>query len=399
MSSPTIIHTITPGDHFSPRTGSAIPTVVNSLASAAIASGDTKQYVVIDGSTYRPRYGSAEIVEYTGVRAPSGCTRRLDALLGAIGGSRPATASYYRPIADAVRALPPGIVLAHNAPVLVRLLRNTDHRVVLYAHNELLRTYSRAEAGRMLDGAAAIICVSESLARSTRARLPRQLADRVQVVHNGADTLRFAPPARAAPVDATALIPSVSPDGRVRVLFVGRVIPDKGAEILVRAATMVRSRNVEFLIVGSAGFARDAPLSDYERQLRQLAGGSAASIRFEPFVDRQSLPTLLSDADVFVVPSRWPDPCPLTVGEGLASGLPIVASRIGGIAEIVAPTSRLVPPDDPAALAREIESLAEDAELRRWMGAEARAWAEAHDWAWAWGNLKVALVEAGRLRS
>ncbi|MEI5583931.1 MULTISPECIES: glycosyltransferase family 4 protein [unclassified Agromyces] len=397
MPGPSIIHAITPGDHFSPRTGSAIPTVVHGIASAAVASGDAPHRVVIDGSTYRPRYDSAEVVEYTGAPAPAGRARRLDVLRGALGGSRPAIAAYYRPVADAIRGLAPGVVLAHNAPVLVDLLEGSGHRVVLYAHNELLRTYTRAEAGRMLQSAAAIVCVSDSLADATRARLPRPLADRVRVVRNGSDTTRFVPwtDRSAELTEGAAPRPAPVQSGeRVRVLFVGRVIPDKGADVLVRAAALVNDPSVEFVVVGSAGFARDAPLSEYEARLRRLAQRSSASIRFEPFVDRASLPAVLADAEVFVIPSRWPDPCPLTVGEGLASGLPIVASRIGGIPEIVPPSSRLVPPGDPAALAREIESLASDPELRRRVGAESRAWAEAHDWTWAWGVLKGALADA-----
>ncbi len=379
-----VIHTITPGDHFSPRTGSAIPTVVHGMAGAASTLGDVRHKVIIDSSTFRPRYSSADVIEYTGNRQPSRMERRLDAVRGWLGGTRPAIATYYHPIAAVLREQPPATVLAHNAPVLVRLLRDSHHRVVLYAHNELLRTYSRAEAGRMLDGAAAIVCVSDSLAESTRRRLPGHLADRVLVVHNGTDTAQFTPtPAHSAG----------SADRRIHVLFVGRVIPEKGVDVLVRAAALVRNRDVEFTIVGSAGFARDASLSDYEQELRRIAADGSAQVTFEPFIDRDELPRLLASADVFVVPSRWPDPCPLTVGEALASGLPVIASRIGGIPEIVAPSSVLVPPGDPGVLANEIEALAGNRQLRDQMAADGRSWAESHDWAWAWQSLRSVLAD------
>ena len=133
MSQRAIIHTITPGDHFSPRTGSAIPTVVDGLASAALAAGGPRHSVVIDRSTYVPRYPSADILEYEGVRCPRRGERNFDLLRGRLGGERTAGASYYRPIADAVSELSPSIVLAHNAPLLPWLLRGTEHRVVLYA--------------------------------------------------------------------------------------------------------------------------------------------------------------------------------------------------------------------------------------------------------------------------
>jgi glycosyltransferase involved in cell wall biosynthesis len=250
----------------------------------------------------------------------------------------------------------------------------------------LLRTYSRAEAGRMLESAAAIVCVSSSLAESTARRLPRRFADRIRVVRNGSDVHRFTPRER------TAGPSSPSTPSTVRVVFIGRVIPDKGADVVLRAAALTTNRHLEFTVVGSSGFARDAPLSPYEQELRRLARAARSPVRFEPFVDRAELPELLRAADILVIPSRWPDPCPLTVGEGLAAGLPIIASRIGGIPEIVAPSTRLVTADDPAALAAELDSLAGDRPLRDTLARDARAWAETHDWPSAWRQLRDVLA-------
>ena len=231
----------------------------------------------------------------------------------------------------------------------------------------------------MLGDVAAIVCVSESLADRTRRQLPEQLARRVHVVRNGVDGTVFSPgPAPERP----------SGDGRLRVMFAGRMVREKGADVVVRAAGLLGRDDLEFTVVGSQGFDRNAAPSPYELELRRAAGESGARIGFEPFVDRSRLPELLRTADILVVPSRWDDPCPLTVGEGLATGLPVVASRIGGIPEIVGPTGRLVPPDDPAALAAALAELADDPALRSRVGAEGREWALAHDWSWSWANLR-----------
>ena len=61
-----------------------------------------------------------------------------------------------------------------------------------------------------------------------------------------------------------------------------------------------------------------------------LADGLRPNVKFVPFVDRSALPSLLRTADVLVVPSRWAEPSGLTVGEGLATGLPVIASLVGG---------------------------------------------------------------------
>ena len=387
-----VLHAITPGDHFSPRTGSAIPTVVDGLATAAGREGAPfRPFVVLDRTTMRPRYASASVIEYTGARGPTRRERVIDLARGRVGLSRSAVARFYEPVAEAIRTREPALVLAHNAPVLHSLLRDTGHRVVLYAHNDLLRTYSRRESARILDGVAAIVCVSESLAERMRRALPGRLASLVRVVRNGVDCAQFKPSPETDERNPSA--ERQTQDDPLRIMFVGRMIPEKGADVLIRAAAILARDDLEFVLIGSYGFDRNAAFSTYETRLRELASEAGARIRFEPFVDRSRLPATLHEAGILVVPSRWPDPCPLTVGEALATGRPLVVSRIGGIPEVVGPAGRYVEPDDPIALAAALAELADNADLRRRMGVDARRHAEAHDWSWAWSNLRRVLEE------
>jgi glycosyltransferase involved in cell wall biosynthesis len=75
-------------------------------------------------------------------------------------------------------------------------------------------------------------------------------------------------------------------------------------------------------------------------------------VAFLPFTPRGEVVALLRQHDVLVVPSHWPEPWGLTVSEGLASGLVVIASAIGGIPEAVTDRDLLVPPENPTALAR-----------------------------------------------
>lgn len=386
-----VLHAITPGDHFSPRTGSAIPTVVDGLAAAAAREGSPfHHFVVLDRSTMRPRYSSAPAIEYVGARGPSKRERVVDLARGRMGLSRSAAARFYLPVADAIRTREPAYVLAHNAPVLPWLLRDTEHQVVLYAHNDLLRTYSRRESARMLAGVAAIVCVGESLAERTRDSVPGPLAERVRVVRNGIDCERFRPATNEGRVASAER-------AQLRVVFVGRMIAEKGPDVLIRAAQHLGRADLEIVLVGSRGFARDAPLSAYEHELRRLAdqatAASGAAIRFEPFVDRIALPALLRSADVLVVPSRWAEPSGLTAMEGMATGLPVIVSRVGGLPDLVGSAGILVEPDDPGALAEAIAALADHPEERLRASIRAREHALAHDWSWAWSNLRRVLEE------
>ncbi|MGA0567130.1 glycosyltransferase family 4 protein [Rathayibacter sp. KR2-224] len=383
-----VYHLITPGDHFSPRTGSAIPTVVHGLATGATVAGDAgrhPQHVVLQRDTYSPRYDSAAAVEYDGVAAPGSRARAIDAALGRIGLPRRSAAAYFRQAAESLRDQPPGIVLAHNAPIVPWLLRDQPHASVLYAHNDVLRSYTKAEASRVLGDAARIVSVSDSLAVQLREHLPPSLHERVRTVVNGVDAAQFSPTDLRSP-------------GPLRVMFLGRAIPEKGADILLEAAAMVDGTELggdelEYEIVGSHGFDPDAALSPYEQRLRELAGRVRANVRFEPFVDRQQLPALLRRADILVIPSRWPDPCPLTVGEGMATGLPIIAAESGGIPELLGDAGVLFHHERPEDLAEAIGRLASDSSLRSQYAASARARATERDWTWTWRHLAAVLDE------
>jgi glycosyltransferase involved in cell wall biosynthesis len=371
------VHVITPGDHYSPRTGSAIPTVVHGLAAAGNARGLTTRVAVACG-TYPDRYDSAEICEYNEVLAGRH-DRRIDAVTGRLGLGRPRTRRRYAAALVDQADWEPSVVLVHNAPQAVGAVDASRHVPVLYAHNELLRTYSRTEAGRALENAAHIVCVSEFLADRTRGRLPPSLRERVVVVRNGVDTTFFHPTEDLEP----------QPGGVVAIVYVGRVLHDKGADVLVRAVALLDDPAVRVTVVGAAGFSATAPLSTYEQELRRVAAPLGDRVTWSPFRPRAEVAAVLRGADVAVVPSRWPDPCPLTVLEAMASGVATVASRTGGIPEIAGDGVILVPPDDPEALAAELSVLVTDATLRTDLGRRARA--SVRDWAAARSDLDAHL--------
>jgi glycosyltransferase involved in cell wall biosynthesis len=91
-------------------------------------------------------------------------------------------------------------------------------------------------------------------------------------------------------------------------------------------------------------------------------------------VDHAALPQLYRAAAVAVVPSVWQEPFGMPIVEAMACGTPVVASRVGGIPEILGDQrgGLLVPPDDPAALAAALAGLLEDPRRRAAMGAAAR---------------------------
>ena len=184
----------------------------------------------------------------------------------------------------------------------------------------------------------------------------------VPEIPNGVDTARFSP----APRDAGDVC---------ELLLVGRLAPQKGVDILLHALARIPS-GWRLRIVGDGP--ERARLGDLSAAL-----GLAARVKFHGWAQRDDLPALYRSADVFVFPS-YDEGMPNVVLEALASGLPVVATRIAGTEQLVAhgANGALVPPGEPAAFAEALAPLIAAPELRRAMGEISRAFAvEQFSWA------------------
>jgi glycosyltransferase involved in cell wall biosynthesis len=258
-------------------------------------------------------------------------------------------------------SLPTGALLpllnVRGAPVVVSL-RGSDvpgydpHNVALQRVHRVLAPLTRWIWRR----ADRVVAVCESLGRLTAQTCPGL---RYSVVPNGVDLTLFRPP----------LVPRRA-DGRIRCLAVARLIERKGLGDLIRAFALLERGRFELEIVG------DGP---DERLLRALARdhGVAREILFSGSLDRPGVAERYREADLFTLPSTA-EAFGNVFAEALASGLPIVGSAIGGIPDLVdhGRNGLLVPPNDPAALARAIGYLAGDPELRIEMSQRNRAKAE-----------------------
>jgi glycosyltransferase involved in cell wall biosynthesis len=186
---------------------------------------------------------------------------------------------------------------------------------------------------------------------------------RTRVIYGGADPERYRPD----PIEH-----------RQGVLFVGRLTPHKGVDRLLQALPT----DASLRLVGSTGHDASPPESDYPNLLRRLARHREVTF-CGPLADTD-LPLAYRSAQVLVLPSvsvtcygkmiAVSELLGLSVLEAMASGTPVVASRIGGVVEIVSDgeTGLLVPPGDVAALHDRLEQLLRDPVLRQKLGANAR---------------------------
>ncbi|WP_327186365.1 glycogen synthase [Streptomyces sp. NBC_01334] len=220
-----------------------------------------------------------------------------------------------------------------------------------------------------VEAADAVIAVSAAMREDILACYPTLAPDRVHVVHNGIDTALYRPDHGT---DALTRI-GLDPD-RPFVLFVGRITRQKGVPHLLRA---VRDIDPAAQVVLCAG-APDTP--EIDQEFRDLFAGLSRArdgVHWIPkMLPRPEVIQLLTHAAVFVCPSVY-EPLGIVNLEAMACGTPVVASRVGGIPEVVEDgvTGTLVEVDDDfeAGLARALDAVLGDPAAGRRMGEAGRA--------------------------
>jgi L-malate glycosyltransferase len=230
-------------------------------------------------------------------------------------------------------------------------------RVLFVDHHSAMPTQSdRTNSARLLDRfttfrMAGLVAVSDYVLRRdmTRFGVRRPFARRI---YNGINLERFAPPPNGRPGPPTAIA-------------VANLIPEKGVHLLVEAFSRIDLPEARLQIVG------DGPELG---RLQDLARSRGIESRVTFMGLRDDVHALLQRAHVLVHPCVWEEAFGLNLAEALATGCPVVASRIGATPEIVTDrdTGLLLPPGDIDALAAAVGSILGDSALREQLGTRAR---------------------------
>ena len=183
-----------------------------------------------------------------------------------------------------------------------------------------------------------------------------------------------APEAALAPVAAPALRPPTRDRAKVRsdlgigsdqpvLLAVGRLAPQKDYGTLLRAAATLREREPQPVVI----VAGDGP--EFDPMQRVI---DAENLPVRLLGRRDDVPNLLAAADVYVLTSRW-EARALVVQEAMAAGLPVVATAVGGVPELVEDGALLVPAGDAVAVADAVRRLLDEPSLHAELSTRARA--------------------------
>jgi glycosyltransferase involved in cell wall biosynthesis len=234
-------------------------------------------------------------------------------------------------VVEAHIAYPTGLI-ARPAAWLLRA------PLVLFAHGADVRdlparSAMHARLARATLGSAALVIANSHFLAGEIGRWFPETGDRVRVLSPGIELDRFT---------------SAGSAGRTGVLFVGRLVPTKGADVLLRAMAAIGANVGPLTILG------DGP----ERpRLEALATDLDVAVEMRGTTDRDGIAEAMRRAAVVVVPSTYPEPLGLVAIEAMASGAIVVASATGGLVESVTDgvTGFLVEPGDPAALAATIQ--------------------------------------------
>ena len=199
-------------------------------------------------------------------------------------------------------------------------------------------------------------------------------AERITVIPLGVNLDRFAPGDRATARETLG----IGEEERI-LLAIGRIQPLKGLDILIRSLAEVTDRkDISLWIIGG-----DDRAEDEIARLRALAEevGVASMVRFVGPVEHEALPDYYNAADIVVMPSFY-ESFGLVAVEAMASGVPVVASRVGGLSSTVSDgrTGYLIPWRCPEPFAEKIELLLRNEQLRSSLGSAAVDRMQMYSW-------------------
>jgi spore coat protein SA len=297
---------------------------------------------------------------------------------------------YDRAVARLIRQVRPDLIHVHNRPLLaLSLARRTggDTPIILHMHNlyESLGKRERPPLGSPIPVAGFAACSNFVLGRE-RSRLGLGAAC-FRVIYNGVEAEAFA-----------SIWDHDSPRQQVRwqygledeptVLFAGKLRESKGVHILLRAMTRVWETlpRATLVLVGGTEYGRNrtARETPFMTRLRRDLARAPGRVVLTGFIPPADMPRTYLLGDVFVGPSQIEEGLGLVFLEAAAAGLPIIATRRGGIPEVVRDGFNgllLQQTDDEIELAGMILGLLNDAPLRQRLGQQGREWVSA-DFSW-----------------
>lgn len=259
------------------------------------------------------------------------------------------------------------VVHIHNRPEYVYNMRkyNPNAKIILHMHNDHLIKYSSKELHKICSLADIIIGCSKYITSNIIKAAP-EFKNKCHTVYNGVNLKTF----NKIPIKEQYNFPVI--------LFVGRIVKQKGLHVLIQAFKEVLEMYplARLYIIGAAKATSRFKKNSYLNYLKTLSAGIKDNVYFAGHLPNKSLATYYAFADVFVCPSIWEEPFGMVITEAMACGCAVVASNTGGIPEVVGDTGILVDPNNVSALKSAIIRILNNPQQKIAYGSKARKRAE-----------------------
>ncbi|MDO8281057.1 MAG: glycosyltransferase [Thermodesulfovibrionia bacterium] len=280
--------------------------------------------------------------------------------------------SYQKRIARIINQVRPDIVHMHNftkwSDSLVSLIKNSDTKTLLHQHNEFFGAIPDTPVDHLLCCSRFITELPSSLSIKAKGR---------SHIYNGVNLERFRPHWECVRLKEEMRSRFGIKKDEFVAMYVGRVSPEKGVEHFIRSALLLKEeKNIRFLVVGE--IAKGQPGNKrviYGKDMIKLAKPLGDKIIFTDVFPPSEIHLLYLSGNVMVVPSNFEEPFGMVGIEAMATGLPVIARKKGGITEYVADGTNGYLIDEERMcedIAGKIRMLSADNDLRMKIGREGR---------------------------
>ena len=244
------------------------------------------------------------------------------------------------------------LIETHNRPYLIdQIAKYNKFPISLFLHNDpqtMKGSKSVKERKNILEKCAAVFCVSEYIKnRFLEGVLSNN--EKVHVLYNGVDRK-----------------PKKFPKKKNEILFVGRLVAEKGVDLYVDVAKLVASNYPDwsFSLIGSFKLGSNKYSNSYINKLIEKFNSIGPQAKFYGFKDYSFVEEKMKSASIIIIPSIWQEPFGLVAAEAMSNGICIIASKVGGIPEIIENNGSLIENINLEKLEKKLLELINNNELR-----------------------------------
>ena len=219
------------------------------------------------------------------------------------------------------------IIIENGAGLAYKLSQRGHRNLILHLHNDLLNAQSRYH-DIIANSLTKIITVSDYIKGRVATVFP---VDKIETVYNGIDLKNFT----RKDVSRVNRQQMGFVENDFVIVYSGRINKEKGVSELIDAMLFLKNTpKIKLIILGSSFFESSNNADAFIQSLKEKAKIIEDKIVFTGFIPYNQVPDYLQLADIAVLPSMWEEPFGLTIVEALASGIPLITTRSGGIPEI-----------------------------------------------------------------